>query len=54
MLLLFRNVSVEVEEKIRTITVAVQPEEESRHPGTFMGNIGGIPSMQMDELGSRF
>ena len=54
MLLLIRNVSVEVEEKIRTIKLSVQPESESRHPVTFLGIIGGTPSIQMDGLDSRF
>ena len=48
------NAAAEAEKKTRTIKAAVQLEIVSHHPRTFMGMIGGNPSIKMDELGRSF
>ena len=53
-LLLVINVELGSEKKIRTIKVVVQPVNGSRYHSTFMGMLGGNPSIQMSGLGSRF
>ena len=40
--------------KTRTIKAAVKPSSKGRHPMTFMSMLGGIPSIKMAGLGSRF
>ena len=53
MLFLIRN-AVEVEKNIRTIKASFQPAGGVHHPGTFMGVLGGIPSIKMVVLGGIF
>ena len=48
------NMAVEVENKIRTIKVSVKPASGSRHPRTFVGILGGYPSIQISILGIIF
>ena len=49
-----RNVAAEAKKKIRAIKVAVQPAIRSRYNRTFMGILGGDPSIQMYGLCSSF
>ena len=53
-LILVINAAMEAENKIIMIKAAVQPEIGSLHPRKFIDMLCGNPSIQMDELGSRF
>ena len=53
-LILVRNAAVESEKKTRTIKMGVEPDIGSRHIRTFMGMLGGNPSIKMAGLGGRF
>ena len=53
-LLMVKNAAAEVENKIRMIKKAVQPEIRSLHTRKFMGIIGRKPSTKMAGLGSSF
>ena len=48
------NASVEAENKIGTIKVAVKLVSRSRHPRKFMGMLGGNPSIKMVGFKSSF
>ena len=45
---------MEAEKNIRKIIVAVQPDSGSRHPMTFVGILGGNPSIKMAGMVSLF
>ena len=49
-----RNAAVEAEKNITTIKSSVKPESGSFHPRTFMGVLGGSPSIQIAVLVSIF
>ena len=53
-LLMVKNAAAEVENKIRMIKKAVQPETRSLHTRTFLGILVGITSIKMSGLGSSF
>ena len=53
-LLLVRNAAVEAANKTRTIKSAVKPEITTLHPRSFVGMLGGSPSIKMTYLSSSF
>ena len=54
MILLVVYEAVEAEKKSRTKKITLEPTSGSHHPRTFIGILGGSPSIKMAGLGSNF